>query len=74
MDAKESTAFIKGLKKKVDEEICKKEIETILYWKEELEKTLAKRHESMGALQIDMQNFIRRMQNRVKVIKSNLPK
>lgn len=74
MEAKESPTFIKELKKKIEEEICKKEIETILYWKEELAKILAKRHESMGALQIDIQNFMQRMLNRVKVLRSSLPK
>jgi hypothetical protein len=74
MEAKESAAFMKELKRKVDEEMNKKEMETILYWKQELEKILAKRHESMGALQVDMQSFLQRMQNRVKVLKSNLTK
>ncbi len=74
MDPKESAAFIQELKRRVDEEINKKEMETILYWKQELEKILGRRHESMGALQMDMQSFLQRMQNRVKVLKSNLPK
>ncbi len=74
METKESAAFIKELKRKVDEEMHKKEMETILYWKQELEKILAKKHESMGALQVDMQSFLQRMQNRVKVLKSNLTK
>lgn len=74
MENKESTVFIRELKRRVDEEINKKEMETILYWKQELEKILAKRHESMGALQVDVQNFLQRMQNRVKVLKSNLAK
>lgn len=72
METKESAVFIKELKRKVGEEINKKEMETILYWKQELEKILAKRHESMGALRVDIQSFVQRMQNRVKVLKSNL--
>lgn len=74
MDTKESAVFIKELKRRVDEEINKKEMETILYWKQELEKVLAKRHESMGALQVDIQSFLQRMQNRVKVLKGDLAK
>lgn len=74
METKESAVFIKELKRRMDEEINKKEMETILYWKQELEKILTKRHESMGALQVDIQSFLQRMQNRVKVLKSNLTK
>ncbi|MGB9700150.1 MAG: hypothetical protein ACPL5I_12285 [Thermodesulfobacteriota bacterium] len=74
METKESAVFVKELKRKVEEEMNKKEMETILYWKQELEKVLAKRHESMGALQADIQSFLQRMQNRVKVLKSNLAK
>jgi len=64
------SAVLKGIKKKVEEEITKKEIETILYWRGEMEKILAKRPESLGTLQMEIQNFIQRMQNRVKVLKS----
>lgn len=74
MENKESVVFIKELKRRVDEEINKKEMETISYWKQELEKILAKRHESMGALQVDIQSFLQRMQNRIKILKSNLVK
>ena len=66
----DNSAILKGIKKRVEEEISKKEIETILYWKGEIEKILAKRPESLGALQIEIQNFAQRMQNRVKVLKS----
>ena len=62
------------MRKKIEEEMAKKEIEAILYWKGEMEKILAKRPESLGTLQIEMQNFIQRMQNRIKVLKNSLPK
>lgn len=54
--------------------MAKKEIETILYWKGEMEKILAKRPESLGTLQLQMQNFTQRMQNRIKILKNSLPK
>ena len=69
---KEEREWIKGMKKKIEEEMFKKEIDTILYWKGELEKLMAKRPESLATLQIEIQNFIQRMQNRVKVIKNAL--
>ena len=67
----EDSTLLKGIKKKVEEEIAKKEIETILYWKGEIEKILAKRPESLGTFQMEIKNFIQRMQNRVKMLKSS---
>ncbi len=69
----DDSALLKGIKKKVEEELSKKEIETILYWKGEIEKILVKRPESLGTLQIEIQNFIQRMQNRIKMLKSSIP-
>ncbi len=48
-------------------------METILYWKGEIEKILAKRPESLGTFQMEIQNFIQRMQNRIKMLKSPIP-
>jgi len=66
-------ALLKGLKKRVEEEMVRKEIETILYWKGEVEKILAKRPEGLGTFQMEIQNFIQRMQNRIRVLKSSIP-
>ena len=70
----DKTAWVKGLRKKVEEEMAKKEIETLLYWKAEVEKILARRPESLGTFQLEIQNFIQRMQNRIKVLKNSLQK
>ena len=70
----DETAWLKRMRKKIEEEMANKEIEVILYWKGEMEKILAKRHESLGTLQIETQNFIQRMQNRIKVLKNSLAK
>jgi hypothetical protein len=70
----DETAWLKGMRKKIEEEMARKEIETILYWKGAMEKILAQRPESLGTFQIEMQNFIQRMQNRIKVLKNSLPK
>lgn len=67
-------AWAKEMKKKVDEEMAKKEIETVLYWKGEMEKILTKRPESLATFQIEIQNFLQRMQNRLRVLKSSLQK
>jgi len=72
--ALDESAWAKEMKKKVDQEMAKKEMETVLYWKGEMEKILAKRPESLATLQIETQNFLQRMQNRVRVLKSSLQK
>ena len=68
----EETALVNKMKKKVEEEMTKKEIEMISYWKGEIEKILAKKHEGLGTLQLEMQQFLQRMQNRVRVLKQSL--
>jgi hypothetical protein len=70
----DESAWAKEIKKKVDEEMVKKEIETVLYWKGEMEKILAKRPESLATFQIEIQNFLQRMQNRARVLKGSLQK
>lgn len=62
----------KEMGKKVEEEMSRKEIETIAYWKGEMEKIFEKKPESLATLQIDIKNFIQRMQNRIRVLKSSL--
>ncbi|NWF56906.1 MAG: hypothetical protein HXY45_19150 [Syntrophaceae bacterium] len=67
------TAWAKEMKKKVEEEMSRKEMETILYWKGELDKILVKRPESLGTFQIEVRNLLQRMMNRIRVLKSSLP-
>ena len=69
----EDATLMRGIKKKVEEEMTKKEIETTLYWKGEIERILSKRPESLGTFQMEIQNFIQRMQNRIKMLKSSIP-
>ena len=66
-------AWLKKMRKKIEEEMANKEIEVILYWKGEMERILARRHESLGTLQIETQNFVQRMQNRIRILKNSLP-
>jgi hypothetical protein len=69
---KPEAAWLKEMRKKIEEEMAQKEIETLLYWKGELEKILGRRPESLGTFQLEIQNFIQRMQNRIKVLKNSL--
>ena len=67
----DETAWLNKMKKKVEEEMTKKEIEMISYWKGEIEKILVRKHEGLGSLQMEMQQFLQRMQNRIKVLRQS---
>jgi hypothetical protein len=69
----DDSKVFKGIKKKVEEEMTRKEIEALLYWKGEVEKVLAKRSDSLATLRLEIQNYVQRMQNRIKMLKSTLP-
>jgi hypothetical protein len=69
----EDTAWAKEMKKKVEEEMARKEMETLLYWKGEVDKILVKRPESLATFQLEVRNLLQRMLNRIRVLKSSLP-
>jgi hypothetical protein len=64
--------WAKEMKKKVEEEMTKKEIEAASYWKGEIERILGKRPESLATFQIEIQNLLQRMNNRIRVLKGSL--
>ena len=66
--------WAKEMKKKVEEEMAKKENEAASYWKGEIERILAKRPESLATFQIEIQNLLQRMNNRIRVLKGSLQK
>ncbi len=68
----ENPEFMKGLKKKVEEEMTRKEMEILVYWKGEMEKILSKRPDLL-AFQLEIQNLVQRIQNRIKILKGSLP-
>ena len=74
MSPEGDAAWLKGMKKQVENELAKKEMEALLYWKGELEKILGRRPESLGTFQLEIQNFLQRMQNRIKVLKNSFEK
>jgi hypothetical protein len=67
------TAWAREMKKKVEEEMARREMETILYWKGEVDKILVKRPESLATFQIEVRNLLQRMLNRIRVLKTSLP-
>ena len=64
-------AFMEEMKKRVAKELQEKELAVTQYWKEEAEKLLRKQSESLAALQLDLKNFILRMENRLKILEKS---
>jgi len=62
-------AFLEQMRKKVEKELTEREISVVEFWKEEIEKLLHKKTESLSALQQDLRNLSSRMENRLNVIK-----
>ena len=68
MPAKVDQAFIQGMKKKVEEEMRKKEKEILLYWREELNKVVKRRHQNLSAMSIDLGQLLSRMDKRLSML------
>lgn len=65
-------AFIAEFKKKVEKELMERELSELEFWKTELGKLSQKKVESLGSLQLELKNLIQRMENRMRILKSNL--
>jgi len=63
--------LLKRLKAKMEEELDKRELESVQYWLEEIEK-IYKRHQDMIGLQNALKELAQRMKNRIKILRSNL--
>jgi hypothetical protein len=60
--------LVRELKKKLEVEMNKKEIEIVEYWKNEIESLYRKKYENLSSVQIDMRNLIDRMKNRATML------
>jgi hypothetical protein len=60
--------LVRELKKKLEVEMNKKEIEIVEYWKNEVESLYRKKYENLSSVQIDMRNLIDRMKNRAMIL------
>ncbi|AMM42057.1 hypothetical protein HS1_002272 [Candidatus Desulfofervidus auxilii] len=63
--------LIKKIRAKLEEELSKKEIETIQYWLEELNKVY-NRHREIITLQNAIKELSNRMQNRIRALKEKI--
>ena len=60
--------LMRELKKKVEIEKDKREIEVVEHWRNELEVIYRKRYENIGSMQIDIKNLMERMANRSSML------
>jgi hypothetical protein len=60
--------MMREMKKKIDIELDKKEIEVVEHWKKELEVIYRKRYENLSSLQIDIKSLTDRMANRMAIL------
>ncbi len=61
--------FIEQMQKKVKQQVGHREIETVDYWKEEVEKLIRKKPDSLNSLLQEMQQLHGRMENRLAILK-----
>ena len=64
-------ALIRQMSERVQEELAKRELETVQYWLGELERILEKRHRDMASLQVDLTGLRQKFQNRLKMLRSD---
>ena len=61
--------MMRELRKKLDVEMNKKEIEIVEHWKQEIESVYRKKYDNLAAVQIEMKRVIERMGNRMSILK-----
>jgi hypothetical protein len=60
--------LVRDLKKKLEVEMNKKEVEIVEYWKSEVESLYKKKYENLSSIQTDMKNLVDRMKNRAAIL------
>ncbi len=60
--------LMREMKKKLELEMNKKEIEIVEHWRKELDVIYRKRYENLSSLQVDMKGLMERMANRASIL------
>jgi len=60
--------MMRDLRKKLDVEMNKKEIEIVEHWKQEIESVYRKKYDNLAAIQTEMKRVIERMGNRISIL------
>jgi len=64
--------FIEQMQKKVEQQLGRRELETLVFWKDEIVKLLHKKPESLTAMLQEMQQLQGRMENRISMLKRSI--
>ncbi len=62
--------LLEQLKHKVQQELVKKEIESLEYWLAELEKVYHRGHQTLPELKSDLRQFMDRLKNRINTLRT----
>jgi hypothetical protein len=57
------------MQKKVEQQLGNREIETVIFWKDEIEKLLRNKPDSLTSLLQEVQKLHGRMENRLEMLK-----
>lgn len=60
--------LMRDLRKKVDIEMNKREIEAVEHWRKEVEAIYRKRYQDLSSLQVDLKGLMDRMANRAAML------
>jgi hypothetical protein len=60
--------LMREMKKKLELEMNKKEIEIVEHWRKELDVIYKKRYENLSSLQVDIKGLMDRMANRASIL------
>jgi hypothetical protein len=64
-----SDLFIKEYQERFEKKIRENEISSLEHWKEQLDKVIAMRHDSVASIQLQITKISEMMTNRIKVLK-----
>ncbi len=62
--------LLEQLKKQVQAELAKKEIECVEYWLQEVHKIYVRKHQTLPEIKAELQQLIERMKNRLQVLRT----
>jgi hypothetical protein len=64
-----SDLFIKEYQERFEKKVRESEINSLEHWKEQLDKVIAMRHDSVASIQLQITKISEMMANRIKVLK-----
>jgi hypothetical protein len=60
--------LVREMKRKIELEMNRKEVEIVEHWRKELDVIYRKRYENLSSLQVDIKGLMNRMANRAAIL------